>query len=51
MNFVATNKETGKEEVFPNKSQRDLMVKTGEYVAPKEKKILLKKGRSSKTLL
>lgn len=50
VNFVATNKETGKEEVFPNKSQRDLMVKTGEYVAPKEKKTPSKKGEIIKNI-
>ncbi|WP_233188708.1 lipopolysaccharide assembly protein LapB [Tenacibaculum sp. SG-28] len=32
--FVATEKATGKVEQFPSKTQRDLMVKTGNYLKP-----------------
>ena len=32
--YVATNKATGKEEDLGSKSQRDLMVKTGNYIKP-----------------
>jgi len=35
--FVATEKATGKEESFVTQSQRDLMVKAGTHVNPKEK--------------
>jgi len=36
--FVATNKETKEEESFVNKLTRDLSVKAGTHIAPKEKK-------------
>ena len=35
--FVAVNKETGKDEPFVSKSSRDLMVKAGTHVKPMEK--------------
>ncbi|WP_299229288.1 tetratricopeptide repeat protein [uncultured Psychroserpens sp.] len=35
--YIATNKETGKEEVFDNVTLRDASVKTGSHIAPKEK--------------
>jgi len=35
--FVAINKETGKEEPFVSKSSRDLMIKAGTHVKPMEK--------------
>ncbi len=35
--FVATNKDTGKEEPFVTKIQRDIMVKGGTHVKPEEK--------------
>jgi len=35
--FVAINTTSNKEEAFPSKKQRDLMVKTGEYKDPSEK--------------
>lgn len=35
--YVAVSKETGKEEGFSSKTQRDLMVKTGQYLTPTEK--------------
>lgn len=34
--YIAVNKETGEEEVM-NKTQRDLMVKTGEYIKPEDR--------------
>lgn len=36
--YLAVNKETGEEEDLGNKTQRDLMVKTGEYIKPTERK-------------
>lgn len=44
ISYTAKNKETGKVETFPNKHQRDLMVKSGTYVTPKEEKIPSKKA-------
>ena len=35
--FIAINKETGKEEPFVSKSSRDLMIKAGTHVKPMEK--------------
>lgn len=35
--FIAINKETGKEEPFVSKSSRDLMIKAGSHVKPMEK--------------
>lgn len=35
--YLAVNKETGKEEDLGSKSQRDLMVKTGQYTIPQDK--------------
>jgi tetratricopeptide (TPR) repeat protein len=35
--FIAVNKDTGKEEPFSSKSSRDLMVKAGTHVKPMEK--------------
>jgi tetratricopeptide (TPR) repeat protein len=34
--YLALNKETGKEETFESKSQRDLMVKTDQYSTPRD---------------
>lgn len=42
--FVATKKETGEEEIFNSKSLRDIAVRTGDYIAPKEKKLPSKQG-------
>ena len=42
--YVAINKETNKEEVFNDKSLRDLSVKSGQYIVPKDKKLPSKKG-------
>lgn len=38
MEYYATNKESGTEEKFNDKSLRDLSVKTGTHIAPKDKK-------------
>lgn len=35
--YVATNKKTGKLEAFPSKQQRDLMMKSGDYLKPETK--------------
>lgn len=37
MEYYATNKESGEEETFDNKALRDLSVKAGTHIAPKEK--------------
>ncbi|APG61367.1 tetratricopeptide repeat protein [Christiangramia salexigens] len=42
--FVAVNVESGEEEVFGSKEQRDLMVKTSEYKDPSVREIPSKKG-------
>lgn len=42
--YVATNKETGNVEPFSNKTQRDLMVKAGEFINPKTKVSDSKRG-------
>ncbi|SDB33061.1 Tetratricopeptide repeat-containing protein [Flavobacteriaceae bacterium MAR_2010_188] len=36
--YVATNKETGEEENFPSPSMRDISVKAGSHIAPKQTK-------------
>ncbi len=50
MSYMAKNKETGKVETFPNKQQRDLMVKSGAYIAPKDEKIPSKKSEIVKNI-
>lgn len=35
--YLATNKETGKEESFDNKNMRDISVKAGTHISPKER--------------
>jgi tetratricopeptide (TPR) repeat protein len=42
--YVATNKETGEEEVFSNKNLRDIGLKSGQYIAGKDKKLPSKQG-------
>ena len=42
--FVATNKETGEVKTFASKSERDLMVKAGEFIKPEEKLTDSKRG-------
>lgn len=49
MEYVAINKETGEEEVMP-KAQRDLMVKSGNYKDPQDRKIPSKKGEIAKNV-
>ncbi|MCH3882516.1 MULTISPECIES: tetratricopeptide repeat protein [Tenacibaculum] len=41
--FLATNKESGKVENLGSKQQRDLMVKTGKYIKPEDKRTKSKK--------
>ncbi len=38
MEYFATNKESGEEEAFDNMSLRDISVKAGTHIAPKDKK-------------
>ncbi len=47
--YVAVNKETGEEEVMA-KVQRDLMVKSGEYLNPEDRKIPSKAGEIAKNI-
>ena len=47
--YVAVNKETGEEEVMA-KTQRDLMVKSGEYLNPEDRKIPSKAGEIAKNI-
>lgn len=47
--FIAVNKTTGEEEVM-NKTQRDLMVKTGEYIKPQDRKTESKAGEIAKNI-
>ncbi len=42
--FVATNKETGEVEKFDSKDQRDIMVKTGEFIKPEARNAESKRG-------
>ncbi|HSM64456.1 MAG TPA: tetratricopeptide repeat protein, partial [Gillisia sp.] len=47
--YVATNKATGEEEAMP-KAQRDLMVKTGEYIKPEDRVADSKSGEITKNI-
>jgi tetratricopeptide (TPR) repeat protein len=47
--YVAVNKETGEEEVM-GKTQRDLMVKSGEYLNPQDRKVPSKAGEIAKNI-
>ena len=47
--YVAVNKETGEEEVMA-KIQRDLMVKSGEYLNPEDRKVPSKAGEIAKNI-
>jgi len=47
--YVAVNKETGEEEVMA-KMQRDLMVKSGDYLNPEDRKIPSKEGEIAKNI-
>ncbi len=42
--FVATSKESGEVKTFGSKSERDLMVKSGEFIKPEEKMTDSRKG-------
>lgn len=50
INYFAKNKETGKEESFQTKNQRDLMVKSGKYFAPRQAKEASKKAEIVKSM-
>lgn len=47
--YIAVNKATGEEEVM-NKTQRDLMVKTGEYIKPEDRITEAKTGEIAKNI-
>ena len=47
--YVAVNKETGEEEVM-SKVQRDLMVKSGEYLNPEDREVASKEGEIAKNI-
>jgi len=47
--YIAVNKETGEEEVM-GKTQRDLMVKSGEYLNPEDREIPSKAGEIAKNI-
>jgi len=47
--YLAINKSTGEEEAMP-KSQRDLMVKTGEYINPEDRVAPSKSGEITKNI-
>ncbi len=47
--FVAVNKETGEEEAMP-KAQRDLMVKTGDYIKPEDRITPSRSGEITKNI-
>jgi len=48
--YVAKNKKSGQVEGFPNKDTRDIAVKTGEYVEPKDEKLPSLKGEITKNI-
>jgi tetratricopeptide (TPR) repeat protein len=48
--YVAKNKKSGQVEAFPNKSTRDIAIKTGEYVDPKDEKLPSLKGEITKNI-
>lgn len=48
--YTAINKETGEEERMASKEQRDLFVKSGDYISPQEKKSESKKGEIAKNI-
>ena len=50
MVYTATNKETNEVETFDNKAVRDISVKAGTHVAPKEKKSESKAGEIIKNI-
>ena len=48
--YMATNKETGEEEVFQTENMRDISVKTGDYTDPKKKKTPSVTGEIAKNI-
>ncbi len=48
--FTAKNKATGQIEGFPNKATRDIAVKGGQYVEPKDEKLPSLKGEITKNI-
>ena len=48
--FVAINKETGEEELFGSKQERDLAVKAGEYIKPQNRMSESKRGEVAKNI-
>lgn len=48
--FVAKNKKSGTIEAFPNKATRDIAVKSGEYIEPKDEKVPSVKGEIVKNI-
>ncbi|MFK8267423.1 tetratricopeptide repeat protein [Capnocytophaga cynodegmi] len=48
--YFAKEKQTGKEETFPNKSQRDLMVKGGTHSNPRDEKTPSKRAEIIKNI-
>lgn len=48
--FTAVNKKTGEEERMASKEQRDLFVKSGEYINPQKKTTESKKGEIAKNI-
>ncbi|SKB35491.1 Tetratricopeptide repeat-containing protein [Salegentibacter holothuriorum] len=48
--YLATNVETGEEEIMSTKEQREIMLKTGEYENPEDRKIPSKKGEIAKNI-
>ena len=48
--YVATNKATNTVEGFPNKNTRDIAIKGGQYILPKEEKVPSVKGEIVKNI-
>lgn len=48
--YYAKEKQTGKEEIFPNKNQRDLMVKGGTHTSPRNEKTPSKRAEIVKNI-
>jgi len=48
--YVALSKETGEEEVFPNKAMRDISVKAGTHIKPTEKTTKARSGEIAKNI-
>ncbi|WP_294818717.1 tetratricopeptide repeat protein [uncultured Flavobacterium sp.] len=48
--YVAKNKQSGQVESFPNKATRDLAIKSGEYLEPKDEKLPSLKGEITKNI-